>query len=409
MGQQPSAHTLLDLAINAGWRRNETKSTRVKATYVDFAATAPLRPQVRATIQAFLAEEWGNASSLHGHGHRARMALEEAREQISRLLGVKVEEIIFTSGATEANNLALLGWMRQQPEGSHLIVSAVEHPSVWEAAEALTYEGYRMDLAPVDRHGRLDLERLSTLIRPETSLLSVMAVNNEVGTIQPIAEVAALPRTFKLHVDAVQSNWVGWPDLEGIDMLSLSAHKLGGPVGSGCLFLRQGLRLQPLLLGGSQEDHRRAGTSNVLSAVALAQAMQVSHQQRAEECQLLIALRQALEEGLRKLEGAHLLAVDGQRSPHVSSWYFDGVTAESLLVLLDLEGISASSGSACSSHSLEPSRVLLAMGLSPQQSRGLIRFSLGFSSTLQDVERILEVMPRLVAQVRRKAIPSVAG
>jgi cysteine desulfurase len=368
--------------------------------YLDYAATAPLRPEVRALLSRCYAQDWGNPSSLHRDGHAARMHFEDARERIARCLGAKVEEIIFTSGATEANNLAILGWMRQQPEGSHLIVSAVEHPSAWEAAEALTFEGYQVDFAPVDQQGRLDLAAFRGLLRHNTALVSLMAVNNEVGSLQPVQELSAGKKPWKLHVDAVQSGLLGWPDLKGIDMLSLSAHKLGGPVGSGCLFLRQGLRLAPLLVGGAQEDHRRAGTSNVIAALALAEAMEVTVARRSEETARLLQIRACLEDHLQTIPGANRLG--HERSPHISGWFFEGVHAEPLLVRLDLEGISASSGSACSSHSVEPSRVVSAMGFSPDQARGLIRFSFGHASALQEVESVGRSMRTIVEKARRQ-------
>lgn len=372
--------------------------------YLDYAASAPLHPLVRDRLQQLLQTEAGNASSLHAHGRRARMELERSREEVAGFLGARVEEIVFTSGATEANNLALLGWMRQQPAGAHMLISAVEHPSVWEAAEMLAYEGYRWDPLEVDGSGIVDLERLKAKLRPETTLVSVMAVNNEVGSLQPVAELARRDRPWKLHVDAVQSAWVGWPALQGIDFLTLSAHKMGGPVGSGCLFLRQGLRLQPLMVGGAQEDHRRAGTSNVWAAVGLAAAMEwVAREGRREGLRLRV-LQQQLEMALGQVEGATRLG--GPCSPHLSSWIFEGVTAESLLVLLDMHGISASSGSACSSHSLEPSRVLLAMGYSPQQARGLVRFSLGFATTSEEISALGQVVPGLVDQIRQRSLSS---
>lgn len=368
--------------------------------YLDYAATAPLRPEVRALLARCYNQDWGNASSLHRDGHAARMHFEDARERIARVLGAKVEEVVFTSGATEANNLAILGWMREQPKGSHLIVSGIEHPSAWEAAEALSYEGYQLDVAPVDCQGRLDLAAFQALVRDNTALVSLMAVNNEVGSTQPIGELAAGPKKWKLHVDAVQSGLLGWPKLDGIDMLSLSAHKLGGPVGSGCLFVRQGLRLAPLLIGGAQEDHRRAGTSNVIAALALAEALEVSERRRSQEVVRISGLRDQLEAQLLTIEGA--VRLGDQRSPHISSWFFEGVRAEPLLVLFDLEGISVSSGSACSSHSVEPSRVVSAMGFSSEQARGLIRFSLGHASTEKEVENAGRRAAVLVEKARRQ-------
>lgn len=395
----------MGLTYPAPRKAKRPETPNAQAVYLDFAATAPMRPQVREGLLRLLEEPLGNASSLHQHGHRARMILEQAREDIASLLKAEVEEIIFTSGATEANNLAVLGWMRQQPKGSRVLISAVEHPSVWEAAEALTFEGYGVDVVPVDRQGRVQSDLLASLIQPQTSLISVMAVNNEVGALQPLEELKAHKRHCKLHVDAVQSGWVGWPELTGVDMLSLSAHKLGGPVGSGCLYLRQGLKLAPLLLGGSQEDHRRAGTSHVFAALGLALAMQISAQRRAQEHLQLVEQQQRLRQGiLARIPRAQALVAEG--SPHISSWVFEGVLAEPLLVLLDLEGISASSGSACSSHSLEPSRVVSAMGYSPAQARGLIRFSLGYATTSQEIEQLLATLPGLVERVRQRSASS---
>jgi cysteine desulfurase len=367
--------------------------------YLDYAASAPLHPRLRSVLSGLWAQEWGNASSLHSHGRRARMVLEDARERVAASLGAKVEEIVFTSGATEANNLAVLGWMRTQERGSHCLVSAVEHPSVWEAAELLRAEGYEVDTVPVDGHGRLRLDALQRLLRPETRLVSVMAVNNEIGVVQPLDEVLALKTGWKLHVDAVQSAWTGWPKLDGIDFLSVSAHKLGGPVGSGCLFLRQGLRVYPLLHGGAQEDHRRAGTSNPLAALALAEALELQAGLDAHAL-VLGQLQAELENALAGIPGALLLGAGAPRSPHISSWVFAGAFAEPLLVLLDLEGISASSGSACSSHSIEPSRVVLGLGRTAEEARGLVRFSFGYATTAAETRRLATLLPALVARVR---------
>lgn len=361
--------------------------------YLDYAATAPLRPEVRQLLQRCYSQDWGNASSLHRDGHAARMHFEEARERVAAVLVAKVEEIVFTSGATEANNLAILGWMRQQPKGSHCLISAIEHPSVWEAAESLTFEGYEVDQSPVDAEGRLPVEELLARIKPNTRLVSVMSVNNEVGVRQPIQELKQRSGAWKFHVDAVQSGLSGWPELTGIDFLSISAHKLGGPVGSGCLYLRQGLRLAPLLVGGAQEDHRRAGTSNVVAALALAESMEVTARRRTEELERITAQRDRLEHRLKTMPGARPLGAHSLRSPHISSWFFEGIRAEPLLVLLDLEGISASSGSACSSHSIEPSRVVSAMGYSPEEARGLIRFSLGHATTEADIDQLCDRLP----------------
>ena len=271
------------------------------------------------------------------------MLLEEARERCADVLGAQVEEIVFTSGATESNNLAIRGWMRQQAKGSHILISAVEHPSVWDCARALEDEGYVVETIPVSTTGAISVDWVAAHLRPATQMVSVMAVNNEVGTVQPIAALRAMiPTGVKLHVDAVQAAVVEEIP-RGCDFLSISAHKLGGPVGSGLLYLRQGLRVDPLFLGGAQEDSRRAGTSNVAGAAALALALEETRATLSQTQALLVELKQRLEAGLSAIPGAISLSVGG--SPHISSWAFEGVVAEPLLVRLDLQGISASSGS----------------------------------------------------------------
>jgi cysteine desulfurase len=373
--------------------------------YLDYAATAPIRPAVRERLVQLLEQPMGNASSLHRQGHRARMALEEARETIASRLCAKVEEIVLTSGATEANNLALLGWARMQPAGSKVLVSAIEHPSVWDLGAVLRRLGYQVESIPVRPSGQLDLVALELMLTPETTLISVMGVSNEVGAIQPWAELADLrsrlaPRA-RIHVDAVQAGWLTTPPWRDprIDLVSVSGHKLGGPVGSGCLVIRGGLVLEPLLRGGSQEDNRRAGTYNVLSAVGLARSLEETCQ---EQPKCLSELQASFEDEICQIEGATLLAASAPRSPHVSAWLFEGIPAEALLVRLDLGGVAASSGSACSSHSLEPSRTVLAMGYTPEQSKGLIRFSFGHATTAEELQKAAEVVRRSVAELRAK-------
>jgi cysteine desulfurase len=369
--------------------------------YLDYAATAPMRPEVSQRLSQLWSEPLGNASSLHRHGHRARMQLEGARSTIAAHLSAKVEEVVLTSGATEANNLAVGGWMRMQPRGSHCLVGATEHPCVWDSYARLRHEGYAVEVIPVGQDGRVDPVWIEQHLTDQTALVSVMAVNNEVGTVQPITEIAALceRRATKLHVDAVQALWLD-PQSNNIDLLSISAHKLGGPVGSGCLVVRRGLVLEPMLRGGSQEDGRRAGTSNVAAAVGLASALEATARDRA--ALQLPMLRADFEAQLRTIEGALCLSEQVERSPHISAWLFDGIAAEPLLVRLDLAGIAASSGSACSSHSLEPSRTVAAMGFSNEDSKGLVRFSFGPSTTGAELARAAEVLSRSIAELRNK-------
>ena len=375
--------------------------------YLDYAASAPIRPELLGGLAQLHSQPLANPSSLHRAGHRARMLLEGAREVCAGTLGARVEEIVFTSGATEANNLALVGWMRQQPKGSRCLISAVEHPSVYDCALALESEGYRVEICPVDAQGRIDVEGALSRVDEDLALVAVMAVNNEIGVCQPVSQLSEALRQVRghrprLHVDAVQAPWVA--ELAELtreaDFLALSGHKLGAPVGCGLLYVRQGLRLAPLLVGGSQEDSRRAGTSNVALAVALSQALSLAAHERLQVKMHLTALRDRLEDGLAAIPGAHLLGRQAPRSPHISAWFFEGVMAEPLLVRLDMLGLYASSGSACSSHSLEPSRVVSAMGFSEEQARGLVRFSLGPASTSQDIEALVAALPPVVEAIR---------
>jgi cysteine desulfurase len=362
-------------------------------TYLDFAATAPLRPEARRAMLEVLEAPAGNPSSLHAPGRRLRIFLAQARERCAEVLGAREEEVVFTSGATEANNLAVLGTARLYPRGARLLLSRVEHPSVGGLASVLEQEGYRVELLPVDDQGRVDPAEVARRLEG-TVLVSMMAVNNEVGTLQPVEEVAALCRQagVAFHCDAVQAvHLLPLP----ADLLTLSSHKVGGPPGAGLLYVRRGRPLAPLLRGGAQENGRRAGTENVAAVAGMAAALQAAPGD-------VEPLRRRLEEGLARVPGAHLVGGKTARAPHISAWIFEGLAAEPILVGLDLQGIAASSGSACSSHSLEPSHVLLAMGYGEQEARGLVRFSLGWCSTPADVDRVLEVLPDLVAGLRRR-------
>ncbi len=338
--------------------------------YLDYAAHAPLRPEIRLRLEELSALPLGNPSSLHSPGRQARMLLEEARETCARVLGAKVEEIVFTSGATEANNLALRGML---PPGSHFLVSSTEHPSVRDCARAL--KDVEVEWLPVDRQGRVDPQDVKSRLKANTRLISVMAVNNEIGTVQPFQELAGLG--VPLHVDGVQDRTF---HPRGADLYTLSGHKLGAPVGIGLLYVRQGLTLNPMLVGGAQEDNRRAGTSPAIAAALLALALTLPQVD-------LQPLKDRLVAGMR------LQPIPGD-VPHISAWLAE-IPAETVLVALDLAGVAASSGSACSSHSIEPSHVLQAMGYTPEQSRCLVRFSLGWDTTTQDVDQAIAAMAAL--------------
>ncbi|MCA9791712.1 MAG: aminotransferase class V-fold PLP-dependent enzyme, partial [Candidatus Eremiobacteraeota bacterium] len=295
----------------------------------------------------------------------------------------------------EANALALWGTMRLAPAGAHLLYSAVEHPAVRDYAQSLESLGYSVEAVPVDNQGRVDPLKFAALLRPETALVSVMATNNEVGTRQPIPDLAALCHEHGtlLHVDAVQEPLKASC---GADLMTLSGHKLGG-VPAGCLYLRQGLRVAPMLIGGAQEDSRRAGTPNLIAAASLALVLGLRSQ--AEQSRVR-ALREQLEERLSEVAGSHLLGGGTDRADHISAWLFEDVPAEPMLARLDLSGLAASSGSACSSHSIEPSKVLLSMGYSDVQASGLIRFSLGWATTSQEIDEAARLVEQAVDQVR---------
>jgi len=389
--------------------------------YLDHAATTPVLPEAVDAVSAALGE-LGNPSSLHGSGRRARRRLEEAREQLAACVGARPSEVILTSGGTEADNLAVKGlyWARRaaDPRRDRVIVSAVEHHAILDAAAWLEHhDGARVELLPVDGTGRVDPESLrSTLARDPDSaaVASVMWANNEVGTLQPIAELAAVAREYGVpfHSDAVQA--VSTQPVEfaasGADALSLTGHKIGGPVGTGALLLRRDVACEPLLHGGGQERDVRSGTLDVPGAVGFATAVAMAVERRAELRNRLATLRRALVDGVRDqipdvIENGH----PTERLPGLAHLTFPGCEGDSLLMLLDARGIECSTGSACSAGVAQASHVLLAMSASPELARGSLRFSLGHTSTRQDVDAVLEVIGPVVARARRAGLASVAS
>ncbi len=375
--------------------------------YFDYNATTPLAPEVLDSVSGALRDEFGNASSVHHFGQRAKTALDEARTAVATLIGADPSEIVFTSGGTESDNFAIRGAAEAlEPSGRrHLVASAIEHEAVLNTLKALARRGWQTSLIPVGESGIVDPDRARALVTRETALVSVMHANNEIGTIQPVADLAAIAHAqgALLHTDAVQS--VGKIPVDvralGVDLLSLSAHKFNGPKGAGALWIRRGTRMLPILTGGKHERNRRAGTEDVPAMVGLGVAARLAHAKRGTEATRLSALRDRLEqEILRTVPGA---AVNGARTPRVpntTNISFDRVEAESLLIALDLEGIAVSTGSACSSGTLEPSHVLRAMGLSPHRTQNSLRFSLGLFSTDQEVDRVVAVLPGLVEKLR---------
>lgn len=377
----------------------------MRRIYLDHAATSPVRPEVRTAVEPILfgsAEEgFGNASSVHWAGQSARRHLEQARSRVARVLSVAPSEVTFTSGGTEADNLALTA-----AAGGRLVLSAVEHPAVRAPAQT------RHDVVEigVDARGRLDLEGLGEALGAGASLVSVMAVNNETGIVHDLDGVRALTRAagVPLHVDAVQAAGRLPPAQYGAELVTLSGHKLGGLPGAGVLVVRGGARVDPVLLGGPQERGRRAGTEPVAAAVALSVALELAEAERALEGERISALSARLEAGVLALPGVRALEGDS-RVPGIRTFLFEGVDGEALLQALDLDGIAVSSGSACSSGSLEPSHVLLAMGVDPRLALSSVRFSLGRTTTALDVEETLERLPGLLERARAVAQDSPAA
>jgi len=375
--------------------------------YFDYNATTPLASEVIEAVARASRDTFGNASSVHHFGQQAKAALDDARSELAALIHGDPSEIVFTSGGTEADNMAIRGAAEAiEPTGRrHLIASAIEHEAVLNTLKALARRGWRTTLLPVDDSGIVAPDRLREALADDTALVSIMHANNEIGTIQPIAELAQLAhaRGALLHTDAVQSLGKIPVDVRalGADLLSLSAHKFNGPKGAGALWIKRGTRLLPTVTGGKHERNRRAGTENVPAIVGLGVAARLAGGKLGAEAARVAALRDRLEEGiLGGVPGTAVNGARGSRVPNTSNISFDRVEAESLLIALDLEGVAVSTGSACSSGTLEPSHVLRAMGLPTHRTQNSLRFSLGMFSTDAEVDRVVEVLPRLVEKLR---------
>jgi cysteine desulfurase len=377
---------------------------------MDHAATTAVRPEVLEAMLPFFGERFGNPSNVYSLALDARRALDEARETVARCLGMACAgEVIFTSGGTEADNLALVGLARaHRRQGNHIITTQIEHHAVLHTCQALEREGFQVTYLPVDEQGRVSPEAVEAALRPHTILVSVMAANNEVGTLQPLAEIARRlsGRGVLLHTDAVQAAGSVPLDAQatGFDALSLSAHKLYGPKGAGALLLRSGVRLEPLLHGGGQEKGRRSGTENVPGAVGLATALRLACAEMPTAVPRLQALRDRLIGGvLASIEGVRLTGHPQERLPGLASFVFEAAEGESILLQLDRKGVCASTGSACSTATLEPSHVLRAMRLPLALARGSLRLSLGRGNTEEEVDYVLEVLPGIVSRLRSVA------
>ncbi|HXF82924.1 MAG TPA: cysteine desulfurase NifS [bacterium] len=379
--------------------------------YADHGATTPVDPRVVQAMLPYFTEAFGNPGSIHAWGQQAREAVDRARELVAGALGAAPSEVVFTSGATEADNFALIGAaLAHEGRGRHIITTQIEHHAVLEPCRFLEGRGFEVTYLPVDRAGRVDPDDVRRALRDETILVSVMHANNEVGTLQPIAEIArvARERGVLVHTDAAQSFGILPVDVRalGVDLLAVSAHKRYGPKGVGALYVRQGTSLVRLHHGGAQERNRRAGTENVPAIVGFGEAARLALGVMAEEAARLAALRDQLAAGLAGIPGAHLNGHPTERLPGIVSVSFEGADSETLLLALDRAGIAASSGSACTSGSLEPSHVLRALGLPEAMARGTVRFSLGRSTTAADVAYILAVTAEIVPRLRAQASPA---
>jgi len=383
-----------------------------RQVYLDYSATTPVDERVGAIMLRCLTETFGNPSSVHGYGQQARAAVDRARRNVAALVGARQNEIVFVSGGTEANNLAIRGVAEASPgHGRHIVTSEIEHPSVRGVCDSLQKKGWEVTRLPVYENGIVRIEDVRAAIRPDTVLISVMLANNEIGTIQPIREIAALvrehrdagQRTLWLHTDAVQAAGRLQINVEelGCDLLSLSGHKLYAPKGVGALYIRRGVRLAPHNVGGHQERERRGGTENVPGIVAFGEAARLALEEFEQRTAHARKLRDYFEaEVLNRIDDVVLNGDREHRLPHLSNISFRFIEGEGLLINLDLQGVAVSTGSACSSGTLEPSPVIRALGRDDELARGSIRFSFGKDNTEADVDYVVEVLANAVARLR---------
>ncbi len=378
----------------------------MKRVYFDHNATTPVHPEVLDALLPYLKDAWGNPSSIHWAGRDPRKAIDGAREQVAQFLGCSPVEIVFTSSGSESDNFAIKGTaLAKRSRGNHIITTQVEHPAVLNTCRYLEKEGFRVTYLGVDQSGTIDLEELEEAITDETILMTMMYANNETGVIFPVEEIGRIARQrgITFHTDAVQAAGKLPLDVTKLncDLLSISGHKIYAPKGVGALYIRRGVRVVPLIHGGHHERNRRAGTENVAGIVGLGKACEIAMRDMDTEVAHIRSLRDRLEKGLmEKIPHVRLNGHPEKRIPNTTNLGFDFVEGESLLLNLDMLGIAASSGSACTSGSLEPSHVLVAMGIPPELSHGSVRFSLGRFNTEEDVDYLLENMPPIVERMR---------
>jgi len=375
----------------------------MKHIYLDHAATTPVDPDVLDAMLPYFTERYGNASSLHGQGTAAKEALDESREQVASLIGADPDEVIFTGSGTESDNLAVKGVAMRHGSG-HIITSQIEHPAVLQPCEYLENKGFDVTYLHVDKHGLVDPSDVDNAIRDDTRLVSIMHANNEIGTVEPVREIARVAHEHEVpvHTDAVQT--VGKIPVDtqelGVDMLSLSAHKIYGPKGVGALYIREGTQLEPLLHGGGHEHGLRSATENIPGVVGLGTACQLAKERLDGEQKRLTGLRDRLIDTVLEIEEAYLNGHPEKRLPNNAHFRFTAIEGESLLLSLDEQGIAASTGSACSSKKLQASHVLLAIGLDAVEAHGSLRLTLGKDTTEEDVDIVLQVLPGIIERLR---------
>jgi len=382
-----------------------------RGSYLDHAATTPIEPRVLVAMRPYLEEKFGNPSSIHSWGREAREAIEKARQQVARILGCLPTEVFFTGTTTTSDNLAIQGVARaakKAGKGNHLIISAIEHHAVLDTGQALAKEGFQLTILPVDKDGLVDPQEVAKAIKKETILISIMAANNEVGTIEPIKEISQITKKkgVWLHTDAAAA--VDYLEIKvaelGVDLMTLGAHKFGGPKGVGLLYVKKGVAIEPLTYGGHHEKGLWPGTESPALIVGLAKALAIATQEREEAVKKVTKLRERLTKGvLDKVPGSQLTGHPTQRLPDIASFIIEGVEGEAMLLMLSDKGIAASSGSACTSGVLEPSHVLLALGISPEKAHGSLRFSLGKRTTQEEIDYVIKTLPGIVKKLRKMA------
>jgi cysteine desulfurase len=376
-------------------------------TYIDYQSSKPVDPRVIEAMRPYFNEHFGNPSSLHGEGDEATKVLEKCRETIAGFMHAEPDEIIFTSGATEASNLALIGYaIRNRDKGNHLIVSEVEHISIHNIAKYLEKDGFKVSRVPVDQYGKISVKKLASSITPQTILISIGYASNEIGTIQPIAEVGVLAREkgIAFHTDAVAAEGLVPLDVkrDQIELLTLSSNDIYGPTGIGVLYARKGIRLNPLVIGGGQERGLRSGTENMASIVGMSKAVEIMDREMPEEVKRLTSYRDTLIKNiLARIPKSHLNGHPVDRLANNVHVRFEAIEGESLILALRDQGISAATGSACSSKTLEPSHTLISTGLLHEEAHGSLEFTFGRFNKKEDVDRVIAVLPDIVERLRR--------